>query len=79
MSQNYIDSEHYRQMLVKDGERRYREWHTRLIQHQRKFTHSERYRQMLVKDGERRYREWHTAFLRYQQKFLQEMAQTRQR
>ena len=37
MSQNYIDSEHYRQMLVKDGERRYREWHTAFLRYQQKF------------------------------------------
>ena len=37
MSQNSIDSEHYRQMLVKDGERRYREWHTAFLRYQQKF------------------------------------------
>ncbi|MGF1498934.1 MAG: hypothetical protein ACFB8W_19220 [Elainellaceae cyanobacterium] len=33
----YIDSEHYRQMLVRDGERRFREWHTAFLVHQRNY------------------------------------------
>lgn len=33
----YVDSEHYRQMLVRDGERRFREWHTAFLLHQRSY------------------------------------------
>lgn len=33
----YIDSEHYRQMLVKDGERRFHEWHSAFLHHQKQF------------------------------------------
>lgn len=32
-----VDSEHYRQMLVKDGERRFREWHSAFLQYQQRF------------------------------------------
>lgn len=34
----YLDSEHYRQMLVRDGERRFREWHTAFLKYQQDFT-----------------------------------------
>lgn len=39
MSRNkgYIDSEHYRQMLVQDGERRYQSWHRAFLRYQQKF------------------------------------------
>jgi len=33
----YIPSEEYRAMLVRDGERRYREWHTSYIKHQKEY------------------------------------------
>ena len=33
----YIDSEHYRQMLVKDGDRRFQEWHTSFLHYQKQF------------------------------------------
>lgn len=33
----YLDSEHYRQMLVRDGERRFQEWHTAFLEHQKTF------------------------------------------
>lgn len=33
----YIDSEHYRQMLVRDGERRFREWHTSFLKYQQEY------------------------------------------
>lgn len=33
----YIDSEQYRQMLVRDGDRRFQEWHTAFLKHQREF------------------------------------------
>lgn len=31
------DSEQYRQMLVKDGERRFHEWHSAFLQYQQRF------------------------------------------
>jgi hypothetical protein len=38
MSQGrYIDSEHYRQMLVRDGERRFRSWHHAFLRYQQEF------------------------------------------
>jgi hypothetical protein len=75
-----IDSETYRQMLVRDGERRRREWQLRSQQHQAQYRQglaknrtqyipSEQYRHSLVKDGERRFQEWHQSFLAYQQNF----------
>ncbi|MGQ9866905.1 MAG: phosphatase domain-containing putative toxin [Pseudanabaenaceae cyanobacterium] len=33
----YVNSEHYRQQLVRDGERRFREWHSRFLAYQRRF------------------------------------------
>lgn len=32
-----IDSENYRQMLVRDGDRRFHEWHTAYLQYQQQF------------------------------------------
>lgn len=37
MTERYIPSEKYRQMLVRDGERRFREWHTNFLNYQKKF------------------------------------------
>ena len=73
-----IDSEHYRQELVRDGQRRFDEWHSEFLKHQEEFIQSvdnESYRQMLVRDGQRRFDEWHGEFLRYQKKFIQEQEQ----
>lgn len=36
-SKKYIDSERYRQMLVKDGERRFQEWHSSFLKYQKEF------------------------------------------
>lgn len=33
----YLSSEEYRQMLVRDGDRRFREWHTKFLQYQQQF------------------------------------------
>jgi len=33
----YIGSEHYRQMLVKEGERRFREWHSAYLNYQKEY------------------------------------------
>ncbi len=35
---HYIDSEHYRQMLVRDGDRRFQDWHTKFLNYQKQFT-----------------------------------------
>jgi cbb3-type cytochrome oxidase cytochrome c subunit len=81
---NYISSEHYRQMLVRDGDRRFREWHNKFLEYQQEFINrprtasstpsspsdSEAYRQMLVRDGDRRFQEWHTKFLKSQKDYL---------
>jgi len=83
-----IPSETYRQMLVKDGERRFQEWHGEWLRHQQEFRASlaagrdryipsETYRQMLVKDGERRFQEWHSSYLNYQKQYLAELAASR--
>lgn len=34
---HYIPSEEYRQMLVRDGERRFKEWHDRFLKYQQAF------------------------------------------
>lgn len=36
-AQPRLNSEQYRQMLVRDGERRFREWHTAFLKYQRQF------------------------------------------
>lgn len=33
----YISSEKYRQMLVRDGERRFREWHNNYLNYRKKY------------------------------------------
>lgn len=33
----YIDSEKYRQILVKDGEKRFQEWHKNFLKYQQQF------------------------------------------
>ncbi|MGQ9837921.1 MAG: hypothetical protein ACUVRV_08125 [Cyanobacteriota bacterium] len=38
-SQPRLNSEQYRQMLVRDGERRFREWHTAFLNYQKQFLH----------------------------------------
>lgn len=40
--------EHYRQMLVRDGERRFHQWHQEFIRYQKQF----------LKDQERRIKEY---------------------
>jgi len=82
-----LSSEAYRQELVRDGQRRFAEWHTAYQNHCRQYrtqavptppapaspVSSEAYRQELVRDGQRRFAEWHQNFLDYQQKFLTEI------
>ncbi len=36
-AKTYISSEKYRQMLVRDGDRRFQEWHTNYLQYQKKY------------------------------------------
>ncbi|MFZ9737473.1 MAG: hypothetical protein ACO3EZ_05640 [Prochlorotrichaceae cyanobacterium] len=84
-----LSSEAYRQELVRDGQRRFQEWHEAYEGHCRQYrdkqqndrqdssstmVSSESYRRNLVRDGQKRFAEWHQQFLAYQQKFLAEMA-----
>ena len=36
-SKQYIPSEKYRQMLVRDGDRRFQEWHDRFLNYQQAY------------------------------------------
>ncbi len=36
-SKQYTSSEEYRQMLVRDGQRRYQEWHSKFLEDQQEF------------------------------------------
>jgi hypothetical protein len=36
-SKPYISSEKYRQMLVRDGDRRFQEWHNRFLDYQKAY------------------------------------------
>ena len=76
-----LDSEHYRQMLVADGERRFREWHGEFLRYQNKFLKDqhnrirelENLRKDIYADHKRRSQESRQEFLRYHYKFLSEM------
>ncbi|NMF61387.1 hypothetical protein DP113_29865 [Brasilonema octagenarum UFV-E1] len=76
-----LDSEHYRQMLVRDGERRFSEWHGEFLRHQREFLKDqhnrirelENLRKSIYVDHKRRSQESRNEFLRYYYKFLAEM------
>jgi hypothetical protein len=83
-----LSSEAYRQELVRDGQRRFAEWHQAYQHHCQQYRtsqiktptlpssiSSEAYRQKLVRDGQRRFEEWHQNFLDYQRKFLTEINQ----
>ncbi|MEL7037812.1 MAG: hypothetical protein AAFO04_19680 [Cyanobacteria bacterium J06592_8] len=76
-----LDSEHYRQMLVADGQRRYQEWHNEYLRHQKEFLNDqhqrirelENLRKEIHTDHKRSSQESREEFLRYQQKYLNEM------
>ncbi|NES08411.1 MAG: hypothetical protein F6K22_40105 [Okeania sp. SIO2F4] len=76
-----LDHEHYRQMLVRDGQRRFNEWHTEYLKYQQGFLQDQRrriqelenLRESIYKDHKRRSQESRKEFLRYQNKFLNEM------
>lgn len=76
-----LSSEHYRQMLVRDGERRFKEWHTEYLRHQKEFLKDqhnrirelENLRKSVYEDHKNRSQESRQEFLRYQNKFLNEM------
>ena len=36
-SREYISSEKYRQMLVRDGDRRFQDWHSSFLNYQREY------------------------------------------
>lgn len=76
-----LSSEHYRQMLVRDGDRRFREWHGEYLRHQNQFLNDQKnrvqeiedLRKEIYADHKRRSQESRQEFLRYQNKFLDEM------
>ncbi len=76
-----LDHEHYRQMLVRDGQRRFNEWHTKYLRFQQGFLQDQRrriqelenLRESIYKYNKRRSQESRREFLRYQNKFLNEM------
>ncbi|GAB1539013.1 hypothetical protein NUACC21_16780 [Scytonema sp. NUACC21] len=76
-----LSHEHYRQMLVRDGERRFREWHSEYLRYQGEFLKDrqhrirelENLRKDIDADRKRRSQESRQEFLRYQNKFLNEM------
>jgi hypothetical protein len=76
-----LSHEHYRQMLVKDGERRFKEWHTEYLRHQNQFlkdqqnriSELENLRHSVYEDHKRSTQKARQEFLRYQNKFLNEM------
>ncbi|MGD1700625.1 hypothetical protein [Dapis sp. BLCC M229] len=69
-----LDHEHYRQMLVRDGQRRFNEWHTEYLRYQQKFLQDQQRRILEIeKYNKRRFQESRKEFLRYQNKFLNEM------
>ncbi|MBD2773099.1 hypothetical protein [Iningainema tapete] len=76
-----LDSEHYRQMLVRDGERRFREWHGEFLRYQREFLNDqhrrirelENLRKNIYADHKRRSQESRDEYLRYYYKYLAEM------
>lgn len=76
-----LSHEHYRQMLVKDGERRFKESHTEYLRHQNQFlkdrqnriSELENLRHSVYEDHKRSTQKARQEFLRYQNKFLNEM------
>lgn len=76
-----LSHEHYRQMLVRDGDRRFKEWHTEFLRHQNQFLNDrhnrirelENLRKSIYEDHKRRSQESRQEFLRYHYKFLAEM------
>jgi hypothetical protein len=47
----YISSEAYRQMLVKDGNRRFQEWHEAFITYQKKFLEAQEKKRLSLKSN----------------------------
>lgn len=76
-----LSHEHYRQMLVRDGERRFREWHTEYLRYQSQFLNDQHHRirelenlrKSVYEDHKRRSQESRNEFLRYHYKFQAEM------
>ena len=76
-----LSSEHYRQMLVEDGQRRFNEWHGEFLRHQNEFLDDQQNRVRELEDlrkdiqtyNKRRSQESRQEFLRYHHKFLNEM------
>ncbi len=51
-STQYVDSERYRQMLVRDGERRFQEWHDTFLRHQKAYRAETERRRKAPRSGE---------------------------
>lgn len=76
-----LSHEHYRQMLVRDGQRRFDEWHGEFLRFKNEFLQDRenRIRELeAVRDdiheyNKRRSQEVREEFLRHQNKFLDEM------
>ena len=75
-----LDSEHYRQMLVKDEERRFNEKHTEFLRFQNLFLEDQHHRireleslrKEIYSDHKHRTQESHQEFRRYQDKYREE-------
>ncbi|WP_287526090.1 hypothetical protein [Okeania sp. SIO2C2] len=76
-----LNHEHYHQMLVRDGQRRFKEWRTEYLRYRQEFLKDQRrrirelenLRESIDQYHKRRFRESRREFLRYQNKFLNEM------
>ena len=75
-----LSHEHYRQMLVRDGQRRYNEWHGEFIRYQNEFLKDhenrvnefEAHRDEMREFNKRRTSEAREEFLRYKNQYLEE-------
>lgn len=77
----FLSHEHYRQMMVRDGQRSFQEWHGEYLRHQNEFLNDQRtrlrerdeLRNKFYEENKRRTSESRQEFLRYQSKYLAEM------
>ncbi|MBE9227625.1 hypothetical protein IQ264_19535 [Phormidium sp. LEGE 05292] len=52
---NLLSSEHYRQMLVRDGDRRFCEWHGEYLRYQNQFLNDQKNRTREIEDLRKQY------------------------
>ena len=77
----FLSHEHYRQMMGRDYQRRYAEWHGEYLRHQNEFLNDQQarlrerdeLRNRFYEENKRRTSESRQEFLRYQNKYLAEM------